>query len=124
MMFYSGRSCEIAWKTTVLVIKSVTVASAVIALLSACSGPSSQPSGQSPSQSASYQQGYNDGANWARKNYVQQSGPQSGLPDYVVNDWCRLFLSQYQSGLNKPMPASTADYTQGCRNGFGILRHN
>lgn len=50
-MFYPGRSCEIAWKTTVLVTRSVIAAIAASVLLAACSEPSSKPSGQSPAAS-------------------------------------------------------------------------
>lgn len=98
-----------------------TALSAATVVMSACAGSSSQTSN---GPSSSYQQGYNDGADWARKNYVQQPGPQSGLPDYVVTDWCRMFLSRYQNGLNSPMPASTGDYMQGCHDGFGVLGKN
>jgi hypothetical protein len=49
---YRGLAREIAGKPTVLVTRSVIAASAVIALVSACSGPSSNPSSQSPAASA------------------------------------------------------------------------
>lgn len=50
--FNWGLARVTAWKTTVLVTRSVIAAIVAIVLLAACSGPSSKPSGQSPEASS------------------------------------------------------------------------